>query len=94
MGAHMHYRILFAVVALFATTAVSEAQQMLGGLKLEPYCRQTFGSGAHRVGPTIWDWRCGGHSFNVNDACRWQYGAGARAGHGAVSDPFSWYCYR
>ncbi|HMK79936.1 MAG TPA: hypothetical protein VK438_09810 [Xanthobacteraceae bacterium] len=90
----MTYRILLAAAALVATSAIAEAQQNLGGLQLEAYCRQTFGSNAHRIGPTIWDWRCGGRPFNVNDACRFQYGRGARAAHGPENDPFSWYCYR
>lgn len=86
-------RMLFAATALLAMSAASEARE-LGGLQLEPYCRQAFGSHVHRIGPTVWDWRCGGRPFDVNDACRWRYGQGARAGYKAEGDPFSWFCYR
>ncbi|HXW23196.1 MAG TPA: hypothetical protein VEK73_00495 [Xanthobacteraceae bacterium] len=89
----MTYRMLCAATAVLALTMASEARE-LGGLQLNPYCRANFGAEAHRIGPTIWDWRCGGRPFNVNDACRWQYGPGARAGHGPEGDPFSWFCYR
>jgi hypothetical protein len=82
---------------LFPMTA--QAQRILGGIDLDGYCANRFGTGskAEQVENTAWGWRCRIRqdlvTLSMDNACRFQYkNQNAYARPRNERDPYSWEC--
>jgi hypothetical protein len=93
--------ILFGTLAL--AVAPASAATRLGGVNMQEACNTQWPAlGLTAVvlnGSNAYSWRCTNNfgftqGISVNAECVTQYGAGAYAGLGSVSNPYSWYCQR
>jgi hypothetical protein len=93
------------LVAALATSSIlfpmtARAEQVLGGLDLDKYCKKLYGDGSKAVlvEQTAWGWRCTTKEDKVplpmGNACRYQYkNDNAYARPTDERDPFSWKCF-
>jgi hypothetical protein len=81
-----------------AVAAPASATTTLGGINISAWCQHVYGDITQAVNVNnAWDgWRCARgaslYSINLNNACGWQYFAGAWANHTSTS-ALSWNCY-
>lgn len=99
-----------AVVALAATTAglgvglasapAASAATYLGGVNVAMACIIQHGNTTAKViYPNVMGWRCvapngAQYGVSMNQACVYQYGAGAYSAYVNFNNPYSWYCER
>lgn len=92
---------LALVTSGLAATEASAA--VLGGVDMQRACDTQYpGFGLRAVvldQHNAFSWRCAApwdntRGIDVNRACANQYGAGAFAGLGSATNPYSWYCQR
>lgn len=96
------HNLAFATVLIVGTSifpSVAQAQRNLGGVNIDAYCKNRFGSGARAVlvENTAWGWRCRIRqdlvSLSIDNACRFQYqNQRAYAQTRNSRDPYSWVC--
>jgi len=78
--------------------APASATTTLGGIDISAWCQHLYGDITRATNiDNAWDgWRCVAgdyvYQINLNNACSWQYFAGAWANHTSNS-ALSWECY-
>ena len=90
---------LMASVAIFPSALPVQAENPLGEINIDKYCKNRFGQAAQAklVENTAWGWRCSIRqdlvTLSMDNACRFQYPnkkAYSRAKNSR--DPYSWIC--
>ena len=86
------------------TASPAQAATRLGGVDMQRACDTQwpgYGLTAHVNDPNnAYSWRCWApwdhtsYGIDVNRECVTQYGAGAYAGLGSTTNPYSWFCQR